>query len=184
MSYDYKHKVLWFRVYKAATRSIDHHLKSDCGKGQYIYASESGYKPKMFKDYFKFAFVRNPETRFVSAWKDKVLRQNYFKFSEIEHEKMKEIETFIAWVKKQNLRTCDEHLRTQCSLIDLKHLDFLGRFENFAEDFQKVADKIGLKSYESVHLNQTEKKKVISISDFAKSEIREMYREDFETFDY
>lgn len=182
LSYDYAHKALWFRVYKAATRSIDHHLKSESAEGQYIYSSEVGYCPSMFKNYFKFAFVRNPETRFISGWKDKVLNQNYFHFGPEEHEEMKHLDAFIQWVKTLDVRTCDEHLRAQYALIDLNHIDFLGRFESFNRDFEYVAGKIGLKTYKPVHLNQTQKDSGIEISEAQKRALFEIYRKDFEFF--
>lgn len=180
ISYDYAHKALWFRVYKAATRSIDHHLKSGSVKGEYIYSSEVAYRPAMFRDYFKFAFVRNPETRFVSGWKDKVLNQNYFGFDSDEHERMKNLDYFIQWVKTLDIRHCDEHLREQCSLIDLNHIDFLGRFESFDRDFEYVAQQIGLKEYQPVHLNKTKKDSSIVLSDEQKNAIFNIYKKDFE----
>src|SRR5690606_774943 len=96
LSYDFKHKALWFRVYKVGTRTIDHQLKTGGDKRDYIYSSAVSYLPSMYKDYFKFAFVRNPIDRFLSGWKDKVINKNYFKFDTNQHEKMKDINNYIA----------------------------------------------------------------------------------------
>lgn len=142
MSYDYERNALWYRTYKVASRTIDNKLKTDNKK--YIYGSMMGYSPWMFNNFLKFAFVRNPESRFISAWKDKVLRDNWFKFSEAEHEKMKVLDNFISWVETLDIDTCDEHVRSQNSLVDLNNVDFIGRFENFATDFTLLLEKLNI----------------------------------------
>lgn len=139
------------------------------------------YYPCMFKNYFKFSFVRNPENRFVSAWKDKVLKQNYFKFSNSEFVKMKDLNNFISWVDKLDIDNCDEHLRSQNSLIDLNNIDFLGRFENFANDFKIVLDKLKIVNDNIKILN----KGIKTDSDLTyeqKIRIYKIYKKDFQIF--
>ncbi len=181
ISYHYKYKVLWFRTYKVASRTIDNMLKKQGGDGSYIYASEMAYSPTMFKDYFKFAFVRNPETRFVSAWKDKVLSQNYFHFSEKEHEKMKDLDYFINWVKTLDIKNCDEHLRCQLSLVDVENMDFIGKFENFEADFNHLVNTLKVPNYKMEFLNKGIKKE-FELSKKQKEDIRAIYHMDFEQF--
>lgn len=181
ISYDFRHKALWFRNYKVATRSIDHHLKSNCKPGEYIYSSAVGYNPAMYKNYFKFAFVRNPVGRFVSAWKDKVLKQNYFKFPAEQHQDMKNIGNFIGWVEQRNLEICDEHLRAQYALIDLNNVDFLGRFEKFEEDFSHVAKTLEFKSQPDIKLNTTQEIKT-DISNANHEDILKLYEKDVRLF--
>lgn len=181
ISYHYKYKALWFRTYKVASRTIDDMLKRQDEVGSYIYASDMAYSPSMFKDYFKFAFVRNPETRFVSAWKDKVLRQNYFHFSDKEHEKMKDLDHFINWVKSLDIENCDEHLRCQMSLVDVENMDFIGKFENFEVDFNHVVSKLKVPNYKMEFLNQGMKKE-FELSDNQRKEIRNIYHMDFKEF--
>lgn len=181
ISYDFKHKAIWFRNYKVATRSIDHQLKNNCEPGEYIYSSAVGYNPSMYKNYFKFAFVRNPVGRFVSAWKDKVLKQNYFKFPDDQHQEMKEIGNFIKWVEGLDIDKCDEHLRAQNALIDLNNIDFLGRFESFDEDFQMVADTLELERNPNVKLNTTKEIKT-KIKNANRDDILKIYEKDARLF--
>ncbi len=180
ISYCFKHKALWYRVYKVGTRTIDQRIKDDA-KGAYIYSSAVGYRHQMYDDFFKFAFVRNPVDRFVSGWKDKVLNQNYYKFKPDEHEAMKDINTFIEWVGQFNLEQCDEHLRAQYAIIDTNHVDFIGRFERFEEDFKIVADTIGLKSYSMEKLNVSGSKK-LSIEPDTEAKIIRLYEKDARVF--
>src|SRR5690606_23426294 len=122
---------------------------------QYIYSSAVGYLPAMYKDYFKFAFVRNPVDRFISAWKDKVVNTNYFQFSEEEHRKMKNIGSFITWVRNIGLSDIDDHLKPQCMMIDLRNVDFIGRFERFKQDFAFVANRLGFDFDQELQLNSS-----------------------------
>ncbi len=93
-----RYKFLWFRVAKCGSRTINKHLKELAGE-DYVYTSPIGYLPGMFKDYLKIAFVRDPVARFISAWKDKVVKQNYFRFSSEIHDKMQNIDNFIDYVE-------------------------------------------------------------------------------------
>ncbi len=181
ISYDFKRKIIWYRVFKVATRSINDRLGSNGKNPNYLYSSEVGYIPSMYKDYFKFAFVRNPEERFISAWKDKVLRQNYFDFDPKQHDEMKILENFVNHVYKMDIWKCDEHLRCQCSLIDIENADFIGRFENFENDFSKVAEKVNLDKYVINHLNST-KPKPIDITIDIRKKIYKIYKQDFDQF--
>lgn len=181
MSYDYEHKALWYRTYKVASRTIDDKLKGENKSGKYIYASFMSYLPWMFKDYLKFAFVRNPEARFVSAWKDKIIRQNYFKLDNAEHERMKDLNYFLSWVEKLDIDTCDEHLKSQNSLIDLNNIDFLGRFEYFNRDFGILMERLNIKDNDIEFHNKGPKKEV-ELTLEQRKRIYNIYRKDFEIF--
>ena len=160
LCYDYVHKAIWFRVPKVASRTINEALQAGSEKKDYIYASKMGYSPAICVGYFKFAFVRHPEERLLSAWRDKVLRRNHFHFDEDTHEKYKEIEHFVDWLATQDIEDCDVHIKSQHAQIDLNHLDFLGRMENFEEDFNYVVQKLELSVKKAGHLNKTPKAKV------------------------
>ena len=180
IAYDFNKKVIWYRVAKVGTRSILKLFEKENGS-DFLYPSATAYNPRLYKKYYKFAFVRNPYDRFVSSWKDKVVERNYFHFPDLELEKMKDINNFIRWVEKQNIEKCDEHIRSQYSLIDVEQLDFLGRFESFNEDFKKVAQKLNIKLKEVPHLNST-KKKEITLTREQKNRIKIIYEKDFSTF--
>jgi hypothetical protein len=180
IAYDFKKKVIWYRVAKVGTRSILKLFENENGS-DFIYPSATPYNPRFYNKYYKFAFVRNPYDRFVSSWKDKVVERNYFKFQKIELEKMKDINHFIDWVENQNIEKCDEHIRSQYSLIDVHQLDFLGRFESFDEDFKRVAQKLNVEIQKVPHLNSTMKKEVTLTSE-QKHRIKKIYEKDFSTF--
>jgi len=96
-------------------------------------------------DYFKFAFVRNPWDRLVSAYHHilekrrdyQPLLRPYASFTEFARALADKPERFAAIV----------HLRAQTDFLDgsgpLGGVDFLGRFESFRQDFYYVLRQVG-----------------------------------------
>ena len=183
LCYNYKYKALWFRVAKVGSRTIDSYFRRNTPDDQYIYSSPTAYNPNDFAGYFKFAFVRDPLKRFLSAWKNKVLESNYFQFSAQEHQKMQNLDNFIEWVSGFDLRHCDEHLRLQVSLIDINNVDFLGRMNNFESDLRKVCNIIGMPIEEVVKKNQTQKQDV-ELTNNQIYKIKNLYSIDYQVFFY
>ena len=179
LSYNYKYKCLWFRTPKVGSRSINEHFLENTPDDQYIYSSAVGYNSDDFKDWYRFAFVREPTDRFISYWKDKVLNQNFFDFDSETYEKMKDLNLFLSWVETLNIDEAEEHLRSQHSLIDLENLDFLGRLESFDADFQQVADAIGMPIKKAYKKNTSGTRK-IELTDENRARIRKIYQRDYE----
>ncbi len=182
LSYDFKHRALWFRTSKVAGRTIDHHFRQATASGAYLYGSEVAYWPWMYRNFFKFAFVRDPLDRLLSAWKDKVLRHNYFDFSAPEHERMQILDHFLTWLEDLDIDRCDQHLRAQWTLIDLHHIDFLGRFESFARDFGLVAGHLGIEFDPEVRLNSTTEMPSVALSMGQRRRIALVYEKDIRIF--
>jgi len=181
LSYNYRYKTLWFRNYKVASRTIHKHFTTHSKPGENIYSSEVGYCPALFKNYFKFAFVRNPMDRFLSAYKNKVISENYFGFNPEKHDEMMNPSRFLEWLYNKNPTKMDEHFRPQHTLIDIDNLDFLGRVESFQQDFAKLCRKVGLpvKSFPrhnksmDIAVNFSKKNKVL---------IKDIYELDYRIF--
>lgn len=182
LSYNYQYNLIWFRVAKAASRTIDLHLRENSLEENYIYGSEVGYLPSCYSNFVKFAFVRNPVDRFLSSWKNKVIDQNYFKFSNNEHAQMQKLENFIVWVESQDINNCDEHIRSQNSLIDITNLDFLGRVESFNEDFKKLASLVNMPVKEVYKKNSSRSSKMDEIDPKLVDKIKSIYEMDVRIF--
>lgn len=183
ISYCYHYKAIWFRTYKVASRTIHHLLKDASPEKGYLYSSPVSYQPERYDDFFKFTFVRNPLDRFISIWKGMVLKRNYFGFSKQKYQKMQDFKTFLDWVEDKDFGKTDIHLVPQHKLVDLENIDFVGRFENFEEDFLKVANEIDLPIEESdlIHRNKSPKKE-INLDDAERKRIFELYPKDVELF--
>lgn len=131
-----------------------------------------------YDDRFSFAFVRNPMERFLSAC-------NYNNISDYEG-----LSTSIIknpdWVSKYNVHNV-EHFFTQSHFItDWEGniiVDFLGRYENLKEDIERLKlENIDLSGYE---VSEPLSKNYNTIlTDKTRSNIRSIYKEDFELLKY
>lgn len=179
-------KFVWFRVAKVCTRTIFDLLNNAEIKLQAEQAMCVHYPYSSYKDYFRFAFVRNPWDRLVSAWKNKVLKANYFGFTTTERERMRQFENFVDFVADLDIENCDHHLRLQCKLIDMNNIDFIGRYENFESDVAIVMRKIGIHNVEIKHLNQSSDSDTYQeyYNDQLRIKVGEIYKKDINIFSY
>ena len=88
----------------------------------------------------------------------------------------------IVDIKVDNM---DIHFRPQYTFIPEKP-DFVGKFENLQEDYNKVCEKIGIKNKENLlHRNKTDK---TILKDYYNEKIIKkvvrLYKKDFESFKY
>ncbi|WP_114422418.1 sulfotransferase family protein [Nocardioides houyundeii] len=184
----HEHRFIWFRVAKVATRTIRHHFTTHGVPLDVDHAMRIRYPIDVFEDYFKFAFVRDPLDRFVSAWHNKVVDMNYFHFDEPTHRKMQDVEEFARWVADQDLGQVpgtDQHLALQTRLIDLSQVDFVGRLETFDEDFAEVCRRVGAPAVPTVAQNQTGSPgSTREVSDSLRSLVETMYRRDYQILGY
>lgn len=189
LTVSHHHRFLWFRVAKVGTRTLlgyfrDHGIPLDVE-----HAARLRYPTALFSDYYKFAFVRHPLDRFVSAWRDKVIHYNHFGFDEETHARMQRIEAFAEWAAGQDLadlERVDRHLALQVRLVDLTQVDYLGRLETFDADFAAVCDHLRLPVVVPEARNQSvprggpdpeHSEDLVAI-------VREAYRLDFQVFGY
>lgn len=140
-----------------------------------------------YDQYFKFAFVRNPYTRMLSEYfwqKRHTLRFN-FDFNPID---------FHNWCLSFLTVIDSSHKEPQFEFID-NSIDFIGKYENFAHDFNRLLSVLsGKKNEYAVYrnrklqiLNTTGVSKDLLVGRFL-SETREIiyktYKDDFEKFGY
>ena len=182
----HERRFLWYRVAKVCTRTVfaafdKAGLTLDADHSMRCY-----YSPKHFRDYFKFAFVRCPWDRLASCWRHKVLEANYFGFTPGQRQSMSEFESFVDWVSTRELEACDFHLRLQCRLIDLNHVDFVGRFENFENDFRAVAARIDLPVGKIPHENASasSSRHIDVYNARTRKLVADLYARDFAIFGY
>ena len=180
-----EHKFIWFRVAKVGTRTILRHIEKsgihlDCGHPSFIQ-----YPANKYKNFFKFAFIRNPFDRFASCWRDKVVRQNHFNFEPSLHRKFQKFSNFVDFCSDIDVESCERHLRSQAALIDLNNIDYLGRMENFNHDLSHVFGKVGILFEEIERKNATSSKEVANVySPQSRSDISRLYAKDFQIFGY
>ncbi|MBW1860709.1 MAG: sulfotransferase family 2 domain-containing protein [Deltaproteobacteria bacterium] len=186
LTISHERKFVWFRVAKVGTRTIFDHMKESGVRLDLEHPYRVYYPPKLYEDYFKFAFVRNPWDRLVSCWHNKVLRINHFKFDDVELARMRKFEHFVDYVSRLDIENCNNHLRLQCTLIDLDHVDYLGRFETFSDDLRFVFQQLDMPSARLPHKNKSSRQKDYReyYSDGLRERVYQIYRKDMQIFGY
>lgn len=121
--------------------------------------SPSSNIPKFYEifqsnEYFKFAFVRNPIARALSCWLDKIVQNQYERHRLMPKLGLKQTEEvsflkFLEIIADQNDNEHDIHWATQTFLLrpNIHRYSFIGRFENFNIDFEKVCKHLGMVEY-------------------------------------
>lgn len=117
-----------------------------------------GRIPEEWSPLFKFAFVRHPLDRLISAWKmftegaigDPTwsLPRNARPLTITEMLDIVEDETIIYDERRKKIEEkIRHHAIPQTHPFNcLQYADFVGRFETIDSDFQKIADRVGIKT--------------------------------------
>ena len=188
LTISHRHRFVWYRVAKVATRTIRHHFESHDVVLDVDHAMRVHYPLVAFEDYLAFAFVRDPLDRFVSAWRDKVVNANYYRFDDATHARMQRIEEFARWTGEQDLAAVpgtDQHLTLQSRMIDLNRVDLVGRLETFDRDFAEVCERVGAPAVPTAPRNQSAPGgRESAVSDELRDRIAAMYRRDYQIFGY
>ncbi len=99
---------------------------------------------------------------------------------------MRNFSEFIEFVSSLDLENCDAHLRLQCRLIDLNHVDFVGRFESFEMDMRKVLRRIGINpgSIERRNASVSSGSYLSHFNDRTHAKVAQLYARDIAIFGY
>ncbi|MEP1963728.1 sulfotransferase family 2 domain-containing protein [Tateyamaria sp.] len=184
-------KFMWFRVAKVGTRTtlstldslgVTYHLRE---------GFKFSYDADAFKDYFKFAFVRNPWDRIVSCWynKVKVIRELDFERKKLPkfEDLTGEFEEFVDFLETENLTTCNIHYRLQTRLIPVDNMDFLGRFERFEADLMKILKHLEIPKedeFESRNVSEDKRPFQEYYTPDLRDRVAELYKADIQAFNY
>ena len=145
------------------------------------------------RNYYKFAFCRNPWDRMVSLYSYCISgSEMYGKFNSPKIEKIKELFTFKLFCQMLgsgffigNNFIWKAHYRQQLDFINVTNIDFIGRFENLQEDFYTVCDNAGIPRQELQHINKSNRKHYTEYyDDETKQIVAEKYAKDIEYFGY
>ena len=200
---DHKHKFIFIHIPKNAGSSIEQafgynafdHTTNGC-----TYELCMGYEqqephrhlqhlkideiydihPGVKDSYFSFTFVRNPYSRAVSLYNyNKPFQKNSDQFS------------FRDYITSDDPKlNCDPaHGRHQHEYVfdceGKSMIDFVGRVENIQEDFNTICDRIGIARIELPIVNKkTFKHYTEYYDDETRSIVAELYKQDFEKFNY
>jgi hypothetical protein len=129
---------------------------------------------------FKFCFIRNPWDRLVSCYSNKVLRKKLY--PECWH---KDFEYFVNYLTKQHLATSEGHIRLQSSSFPTNGVDYIGRFENFKQDFDFIINEKLKLNKELIKKNPSKHRNYTSYyNDRTRKIVEELYKSDIEVGNY
>lgn len=185
-----KKRIIYFPIDKAANTSLRQYFREIDGKSKHL----SRGRVKKYKNHFKVAFVRNPYDRLVSCYINKVLfpyRETRFIRDIPGMKKEMSFKEFVKIICSLPDSKADRHVKSQyCFLTDKQGKllpDFIGKFEDLKEDFEKACKKAGIKNPPKLpHKNPSKRKG--NYKDYYDKETRRLvqkrYKKDFELFDY
>lgn len=142
----------------------------------------------MFERFFKFAFVREPIDRFISAydyllkggkseidvyWRDKYI----YGYGDVN-------EFVLAGGLERAMKNKAEHFIPQADFLCRGNnlvMDFVARYENIERDFQYISSVVGGESLEVINKND---KKAAFLSDASVNKLKQLYEKDFKIFGY
>ena len=194
----HNYEYVYYAVPKVCTRTIlEWLLNNKCINFDKLILSSTGnyypapyYRPRLPKEhqtYFTFAFCRNPFDRLVSLYFNKVIgEKSKYRLKFYQQWEDKNFKTFVSDLCDIHFDKLDGHAKLQNSIIP-KNISFLGRFENFIEDFDYVTNTLFNKSFRQneIHSNKTQHKHYSEY--YNKNLIQKVYKkyhQDFERFGY
>lgn len=201
VSYCMDLKICWNRIAKCCSTTISrvlkeysvngvvqgHSAKSTPEKKRIFHWGHCPYGPEKWDGYFKFCFVRNPWDRLLSSYISKVRNKQGGCSAYLQS--FEQNIPFIEFVKiVQDYYDLDRHLMPMHDLVmgkDFSNMDFIGRFENFEEDFLFVLETTGLVRKDVPHRNKTKHKHYTEYYDEETRDIvGKVYKRDIEYFGY
>lgn len=145
-------------------------------------------------DYWKFTFVRNPFARMYSAYENKMhdrneKKRNYFKhYLDGYLAKDRGFENFVRKVVRIPIPLLDRHVNSQYHLIHREDgsckVDFVGRFENLAEEYRVIQEKYGYDPLPHFNRSVASERWRDAYTEETANLVYEKFRLDFETFGY
>jgi hypothetical protein len=146
----------------------------------------------------RFCFVRNPFTRVLSAYLDKIKtnvnarRELFLRELSTPLQEILSFRDFLNLIKEQGYYQMNPHWRVQYyqSMFEVINFTHIGAFERFNDDLQLIISEINpvlLQYISKVDEHNTKITELISTY-YCDSEplnlVREIYRQDFEIFGY
>ena len=206
----HEHRFVYFPVTKVACSSIKSALTKPI-LGEYLKAPHSVLKTRRdsdsqrFSNYFKFAFVRNPWSRAVSCFSEKIrpveskyrpLNNKWFqdgiakgllKFGVFKANMS--FEEFVDAICGIPDREAETHFVSQYKFLTGKNgnlvVDFIGKFERLHTDFERVCKAIGLEPLKLPKINASRHDNYLKF--YNKETIRKIakrYKKDIDLFGY
>lgn len=130
-----------------------------------------------------FSFVRHPLTRLVSGWRNKLQTGLARTIAGCPLPVDASFREFARWVTGQAPARANRHWMPQTLILAGQRVDFLGRFERIAEDWQRLRDEFGLP--ELAQMNQSPgAREEVPLDRATRERIARFYADDLRAYGY
>jgi len=195
---DDEHKFVYVPISKNACSSIKNWYAKLKGDEEYSFEKSADFHTKQgekynkifFEDYFKFAIVRNPWERLLSAYQFKFLKKKdspvpiINKLINGNENKTISFEQFVKYVCNSKDAQCDVHWMPQNKFLDDIKVDYIARMETLEDDLKEISKHIGIK----IEIEKLNASKKYDLSDYYTPLLAEMvgkrYKGDIEKYNY
>lgn len=184
-SISHHHKMVWYRNPKVGSRSISaalHDMDPACVE----HPGPARLSTRVLREYYSFGFVRNPIARTESLWRQKVLQNprhgaRIWGLSNSEVQQLKDFDSFLLWLKNQDLEHGEGHYKGQTHLIP-PYVNRVGKIERFDSAWDQVLCDIGLEGRSTLPRINATRSAGKGLSDRQVATIVDLYRDDYERF--
>jgi len=173
-----KNNQLWYKLLSRNGFAVDYHKHSFRKHANLIEAQRSMSADK-FKQYFKFAVVRNPWDRLVSEYE-------YIK-TQPAHSRFKKLATlsFAEFVAYQSQRPAAHQINALRLSDGQLGCDFIGKLETLQQSLKVVGVKIGVDFSALPHANQVDRRDYRTYYDTSlQIQVEKLWQVDIEAFQY
>lgn len=190
-------KSIFIHIPKTAGSSVSQALFSDMRIAHTHYSAQEYFdeSAKKYSEFVKFAFVRNPIERFVSAYKHLLsppewVHQDSHAFSQDHVRPYADINDFVRHLEEDWLVREWVHFKPQTRFLlvnDEININFIGRFENLDIDIKKVAELLGVSGRVAMpHVNRSKNivDKSMKLTPGSLRVLKDFYSDDFRKFGY
>lgn len=134
-----------------------------------------------YSDWYEFTLVRNPYNRIISVYENYARYDNHSAKHNRYLYSFDEFLTQISYAKRNN-----DFFKSQCYWIDnplTSKVDIL-KYENLQEEYINLGAKLGVELPKLKHLQKTEYKDKIVLTDEQKEKVYKLYQDDFDKLGY
>lgn len=187
-SYTYSSKCIFIHIPKSAGKSVAMAVYGCDKPGHYFAKDYFWCDQRAFNDFYKFCFVREPISRFISAYS--FLSEGGTADGDLDFklevlDKYQDINEFVmSWMSEKNI-LMKEHFLPQVYFTHINGknvMDFLGRYENIDEDYGILRGKL---KFLPILPKLNKSKSVYSeLQPEAIERLKKLYRLDYEAYGY
>jgi hypothetical protein len=146
--------------------------------------------------FFRLAIVRNPYTRVISAWRNKVRlcepghEHLYLRIKghlpEQTNKRLLSLPEFVDYIAHEDLSNSNPHWRKQVDHLYLKALPFshIGKMENLSSTLARFQQHLGMSEPVPPKKNNLSFSGHVALTEPLADKIYFLYKDDFETFAY